>query len=388
MNRTPIDPYLIPGTDTLRNRLGYTDPVRLAQVEHSVTALRGNQLERNPIKGNFDLDHLKGIHRATFDKVYDWAGEVRSIDLSKGGSTFTRVGQIEHKAQEISASLARENHLRDLEKPQFVNRLAHYQNQFNELHPFREGNGRATRTMVAQIAREAGYELDRTRIDQNRGIWNDASRKGIAGDLEPLKQIFQDAVRPSRAVAFETLKERDALEQHPELKGAYAALAAFRQSNEQKYPGNDKAQDHFNAQARTEIIRKLDAGRIVDPPIQRAAQLNAKGENSTTANSLTTSAASLQESNLRIDAVAKQLSLSVLDADLHGKPHKGEVVAVAPHHSLVKIGQAEGIKHENAQVSRPLTVGEKVAMGPVLEQSNQAARVQASEREANQILSR
>ena len=52
----------------------------------------------------------------------------------------------------------------------------HYYAEWNVLHPFREGNGRATREWLMQLARAAGYELDQTRIDNSNQQWNDPER--------------------------------------------------------------------------------------------------------------------------------------------------------------------------------------------------------------------
>jgi cell filamentation protein len=267
------DPYTYPGTSTLGNRLQIRDPEALKKFEYRRSAHRINQLREQPIQGKFDLEHLKAIHKHIFQDVYEWAGQTRVVNLSKGTSSFARAEFIESEAARLTRDLAKEKHLRGLEKPDFVERLVHYQSELNALHPFREGNGRSTREFMAQLAKEAGYELDQERIDNSKDRWNHASQRSMVGDLSELKAIFSEAIRPSRAIAFEVLPEDLATARFPELRVAYDNLDSVRKSLAKQYPDNEKARSHFAQQTRAEIMRKLDSGKLPTPAkdIARAA---------------------------------------------------------------------------------------------------------------------
>ena len=119
---------------------------------------------------------------------------MRTVDISRPGSFFARASFIESAGRKLGADLAQENRLRGLEKPEFVARLALYYSEWNAVHPFREGNGRATRELLRLIALQAGYLLDQTRIDNREGQWQQAARQSFHGDLEPVKRIFDDAL--------------------------------------------------------------------------------------------------------------------------------------------------------------------------------------------------
>ena len=276
MPREFVDPYTYPGTGVLRNKPGLRDERALREFEYEQARSRNEELREKPIAGKFDLEHLKAIHAHTFQDVYDWAGQLRTVNISKGGTTFAQPAFIESEAQRMSASLAAENHLQGLDKPQFVERLAHHYGEWNALHPFREGNGRATREFLGQLARGAGYELDQTKIDNSQDQWNDAARRSFAGELEPIKLIFNEAVRHSRAVAFEHLPEAEALAKHPELKGAFDGLRAMRDMLAERLVGNEQAQSHYGAQARSEVLRKLDCGQLLASPPERPRAREAK----------------------------------------------------------------------------------------------------------------
>lgn len=80
------DAYLIPGTTTLRNLLGSspssygtTDAAKLARVETLLSMQQVVRLDAAPIAGDFDLDHMKRIHKALFEDIYPWAGETSSM---------------------------------------------------------------------------------------------------------------------------------------------------------------------------------------------------------------------------------------------------------------------------------------------------------------------
>jgi cell filamentation protein len=89
------------------------------------------------LQGSFDLAHLCKIHSYLFQDVYEWAGEVRSVDIIGGDSRFCNVRQIQSYSHTIFSALATEKYLVNLEPAVFSNRLAHYLSEVNAIHPFR-----------------------------------------------------------------------------------------------------------------------------------------------------------------------------------------------------------------------------------------------------------
>lgn len=269
MPRDFTDPYADPISGVLHNKPGLRDDASLKEFEYEHTAGRLRELAQTPIEGKFDMAHLKAIHGYVFQDVYDWAGQARVVNISKGGSAFTHPGYLDSHGAKIAAALESENFLKGLDKPAFVDRLAHHYAELNALHPFREGNGRVTREFLGQLARGAGYELDQTKIDNTKEQWNLAAKASVRGDLGPIKQVFTEAVRYSRAVAFEKLPEAEALGKHPELKGAFDGLKVMASAIAERFPGNDKAQALYGVQARSEVLRKLDSGQVLASPLDR-----------------------------------------------------------------------------------------------------------------------
>lgn len=82
------------GTACLINKFGIKDDKQLSLVEGQITFAKGSELERNPIKGNFEFEHYKAIHKYLFDEIYDWAGKIRSVDISKKGTSFAKADDL------------------------------------------------------------------------------------------------------------------------------------------------------------------------------------------------------------------------------------------------------------------------------------------------------
>lgn len=154
------DHYLDPETGVLKNKLGIEDEDELNKAEASLAAWRGFQLFQKPIQGRFDLDHLKAIHKHLFQDVYEWAGDLRDIDLSRGDSYFANHPRIVSAAQPIFEKLAKEGCLEGLDSAAFSERAAYYLGEINALHPFREGNGRAQREFINHLAYANGYFIE------------------------------------------------------------------------------------------------------------------------------------------------------------------------------------------------------------------------------------
>lgn len=190
----PTDPYLYPGTSCLRNRLGIRGAVELARTEGERTSATLALLARSPLPGNYDLAHLKAFHRCIFGDIYEWAGELRSVAIAKGDSLFALPDHIETFLTGVFDELAGEAHLRGLDRPQFLDRIVHYHAELNAAHPFREGNGRAQRAFLGQLARDAGYTLAWQRLERERNI--DAARASRRGENSPLHELLDELLEP------------------------------------------------------------------------------------------------------------------------------------------------------------------------------------------------
>ena len=120
------DPYLDSETGIIKNKLGIKNEKELMYAEAAIVAWRHLQLFVTPLKGHFDLEHLQAIHKKLFSDIYEWAGELRTIDLSKDGSYFANHPHIAQSACDLFKKLAIEGWLRDLDDYEFCERAAYY----------------------------------------------------------------------------------------------------------------------------------------------------------------------------------------------------------------------------------------------------------------------
>lgn len=186
-----VDPYVDPGSGVLRNRLGITDQQRLEHVEAGLSFAALADLGVRTLPGNYDLAHLRAFHREIFGDIYPWAGEIRVAGIARS-DPFCLPHHIESYAADVFAQLAKERHLRGLNRPAFVGRLTHYFAEVNAIHPFREGNGRTQRAFFRQLSREASWRLDWSNLDPQSN--EDASLASLRGDNSPLHGMLDALV--------------------------------------------------------------------------------------------------------------------------------------------------------------------------------------------------
>ncbi len=212
------DPYVYPGTRTLRNRYGVRDPAELARVEAEVTYARLYELGQHSLPGAYDLAHLQAFHRRIFGDIYDWAGEIRSVTIAKG-DLFALPQHIEPYLTDVG-HLHFENYLRGLEGDRLVDRLTHYLAEINATHPFRDGNGRTQRAFIGQLASAAGYTIDWQRLDPARNIEvSRAAHRGATSrcaPCSPTSSVQPDSRHDARTQLAVTTGERFSRARDPE----------------------------------------------------------------------------------------------------------------------------------------------------------------------------
>jgi cell filamentation protein len=188
-----MDSYVYPGTNVLRNIRDIRDADFLSEFEAEASARRLRQLEHKSIAGKFDARHLQAIHHHIFQDVYEWAGEFRTVNIGKAGELFALKEHIVSSIQNSCAELHAESYLTGADQNRFANRGAHYLGEINAIHPFREGNGRAQREFIRELAVRNGYEIDWSRVSQEEMI--DASRESFRRSDAGLERVLRCALR-------------------------------------------------------------------------------------------------------------------------------------------------------------------------------------------------
>ena len=189
------DPYIDASTGVLKNLLGISSAQKLEKIEASLAYGRSLDLDTGvPPVPPFDMDHLKAIHRHLFQDIYSWAGEIRTIDISKGHTRFASAIAINSAGIKLFKDLEKENWLTGKNRREFADRAGHYLGEINVLHPFRDGNGRAQRFFMAQIGSWCRHQIVLGKIPVEKNI--EASIAAYNGDSSPLVDLIFSA-RPT-----------------------------------------------------------------------------------------------------------------------------------------------------------------------------------------------
>jgi len=180
------DPYCYPETSVFINLLELQSEKELEAAEVELTSYRLQTFQ--PDFENLTFTYLCLLHHHLFQDLYSFAGQIRTVDISKQDSHFCHARFIHAAAIKRFDLLKKHNFLRHRSHPDFVLGLADFFCEMNVIHPFREGNGRSLRLFCEVLALQAGYELSWKDISQQ--TWLHANIAGYHGDLAPLVHLF------------------------------------------------------------------------------------------------------------------------------------------------------------------------------------------------------
>ena len=189
----PISADCYPGTSVLINKFDIRDEGKLNEVESVLSSARSAEWLNAPQTATFDFSHYKAINAFLFSDLYDWAGSVRTVDISKKGTRFTPAADIEKQAFLIFKRLRKRNCFKGLPHDAFVEEITDFYCVTNILHPFREGNGRTQRVFLTQLIRSAGYDINFADMDTE--LLMIATIQSAQGVTDLLRQIFNDSVQ-------------------------------------------------------------------------------------------------------------------------------------------------------------------------------------------------
>ena len=177
------------GTNCLINKFNIQNEEQLARIEAGITLAKTAELERKPICDSFDFEHYKQIHKYLFEDLYEWAGKVRTVDISKKGTNFTSAENIETIANACFGRLKNQNYFKNIDFDNFIENIVDFYCSTNMLHPFREGNGRTQRIFIAQLIRFCGYDINFSEIDTDELMV--ATIHSANGITDYLRDIFK-----------------------------------------------------------------------------------------------------------------------------------------------------------------------------------------------------
>ena len=158
----------------LENKLGLTSSADLAREEERISKKKALELFENGMLDQLEAGTfaaLKAIHKYLFDEIYDFAGEIRKVNISKGNFRFAPLMYLDAALENIE------------KMPQSTfDQIVEKYVEMNIAHPFREGNGRSTRIWLDCIfKKELGMVVDWSKVDKDDYL--------LAMERSPIKDI-------------------------------------------------------------------------------------------------------------------------------------------------------------------------------------------------------
>ena len=143
----------------LENKLNITDPAELAREEERISKIRAKEMFETGYLDTLEsgtFETLKKIHKCLFEKIYEFAGELRNVNIAKGNFRFVPLAYLEVAIKNIE-KMPQSTYEEMIEK--YV--------EMNIAHPFREGNGRSTRIWLDLILKkELNLVVDWSKVDK------------------------------------------------------------------------------------------------------------------------------------------------------------------------------------------------------------------------------
>ena len=180
-----------PGTDVLINKLDIRDPRLLQEAEAAFAAASAESIELGDPP--FDLAYWCDLHKTLFGDVYDWAGQIRTVDISKGDTRFCTASRIAVEAGRLLRTL-NDTAPSSLARRAQLAFIAEMYGELNMVHPFREGNVRSQRLLFEHWLFHHGMAVSWARVEPQH--WLDGCVAAVACDYAILESIFENCTSP------------------------------------------------------------------------------------------------------------------------------------------------------------------------------------------------
>ena len=177
----------------LHNLANIVDERILIAFESLKVSKRVEELYENPLKIK-NSSSLLDIHRYLFKDVYTWAGQVRTVNISKDGKPFFDGERFPLGFQYIDSLLVEFRKIKTNNKKEISQKLAEILDNVNYLHPFREGNGRTQREFLRLLSLEKGLVLNLNPPD-NSSVYNRYMKGTIESDKSILFELIFELIQ-------------------------------------------------------------------------------------------------------------------------------------------------------------------------------------------------
>ena len=180
------------GTTVLINKFDIRDEKKLDELEQNITAVNAALIESESDFRDVDFKYYTNLHYRLFSDLYEWAGKIRTVNMSKKGTKFCDCTKIIELGEGYFKRLKEQRYLTKMPFEKFIDELTELYCALNMLHPFREGNGRSQRLFLTLLIKNSGYEIDFSKVDTD--LLMIATIKAVSGDIFLLKDILRDNI--------------------------------------------------------------------------------------------------------------------------------------------------------------------------------------------------
>ncbi len=168
----------------LENKLNLTDQIELAKMEEKISKQKAKQLFDQKLVNTIEVGTFAGlaqIHKILFEDIYDFAGKIREINIAKGNFRFAPVMYLQQSL----------DHIDSMPQTTFEEIIEKYV-EMNVAHPFREGNGRATRIWLDLMLKEnISVVIDWNLVDKESYL--SSMERSVVKDIE-IKHLLKEAL--------------------------------------------------------------------------------------------------------------------------------------------------------------------------------------------------
>ena len=198
----------------LENKLGITDSAELARIEEKISKQKAVEMFESGYLESLEagtFESLAKIHKYLFDEIYDFAGELRKVNISKGNFRFAPLIYLDAALQSID------------KMPQSTfDEIVEKYVEMNVAHPFREGNGRSTRIWLdLMLKKEIGYVVDWSKVDKEDYL--------LAMERSPIKDVEIKALL--RAALTDRIDDREVYMKGIDASYHYEGYHVFKTEN-------------------------------------------------------------------------------------------------------------------------------------------------------------
>ena len=158
-------------------------------------------IEHYPVNHRFSANDIKQMHKQWLGEIYPWAGEYRQVNISKGNFTFAMAAQVPRLMAEFEQDvLAKFTPCNFKNEEDVIEALAITHCELVLIHPFREGNGRASRLLTTIMALQAGLPILNFSgiVGKAKQAYFAAVQAGLSRDYEPMKKILSMVIAKSK----------------------------------------------------------------------------------------------------------------------------------------------------------------------------------------------